>query len=159
MKKIRKILVTTDFSPLSAAGAEYARMLARTFRAQLCLAHVLEAPGSVGEPNIDLAYAGVWPAIEENAKKELRTFASRNLRGVRNVELRLLEGMAHDQIVRFAGDRGFDLIVMATHGRTGLAHLLIGSVAERVVRHSPVPVFLVKPEKMRRAIPRRRIRK
>jgi nucleotide-binding universal stress UspA family protein len=159
MKKIKRILVTTDFSPLSAAATEYAKMLAKAFRARLCLVHVVEGPMVVGEPNIDLAYAAGWPDVEEIAKQDMKKFASRNLRGVRNVELRLLEGIAHDQIVRLASDEGIDLIVMATHGRTGLAHLLIGSVAERVVRHSPVPVFLVKPKEMRRALPGHRTKR
>jgi nucleotide-binding universal stress UspA family protein len=159
MKKIKRMLVTTDFSPLSASATEYAKMLAKVFQARICLVHVVEWPMVVGDPNIDLSYMQVLPNVKEYARKEMKRFASRNLRDVRNVELRLLEGIAHDQIVQLATDEGFDLIVMATHGLTGLAHLLIGSVAEKVVRHSPVPVFLVKPEEMRRALPARRTKR
>jgi nucleotide-binding universal stress UspA family protein len=153
MKKIKRILVTTDFSPLSASATEYAKMLAKVHQARLYLVHVVEWPIVVGDPTIAFSHVQVLPNVMENARQEMKRFASRNLRGLRNVEFRLMEGIAYDQIVRLATDEEIDLIVMATHGLTGLAHLLIGSVAERVVRHSPVPVFLVKPEEMRREGP------
>jgi universal stress protein A len=155
MKKIRRILVPTDLSTLSVAATAYAKTLAKAFRARIYVAHVVEGPIVVGEPNLDMAYAGLWPDAEQLAMRDLRTFASTHLRGTRDVELGLLNGNPQDELLRFAIDKRCGLIVMATHGRTGLSHALIGSVAERVARHSPVPVLLVKPSKMQRELPRR----
>jgi len=161
MKKIQKILVTTDLSSLSLAATICAKTLAKATRAKLCLVYVAEDPVIVGEPTIDVTYANLWPKIEEIATKNLKEFASKNLRGVPNVTVQLLQGNPYAEIIRFAQNKRFDLIVMATHGRTGLAHVLLGSVAERVMRHSPVPVLLVKPAKMLKEIirPRKRIRR
>jgi nucleotide-binding universal stress UspA family protein len=150
MKRIKRILVPTDFSLLSVAATEYAKTLAKAFRARLCLVHVVERPVVIGEENINLAYVRLWPELEEAARQDLKKFALKNLRGVPHLEIQLLTGNPYYEIVRLAQDGGFDLIVLATHGRTGLAHVLIGSVAERVARHSPIPVLLVKPQEMRK---------
>jgi nucleotide-binding universal stress UspA family protein len=108
----------------------------------------------VGEPDNNFTFVELWPELEKNATRDLKEFVSKNFRGIIKVETHLLRGNPHDELVRFAKEKRCDLIVMATHGRTGLAQV-VGSVAERVARHSTVPVLLIKPEQMKRELPRR----
>ena len=155
MKKIKRILVPTDLSPLSAEAAEYAKILAKTFRAKLFVTYVFDlSMFVVGEPDNDLTFVELWPEIEKKAIRDLKEFVSKYFRGSMNLETHLLRGNPHDELIRFAKEKRCDLIVMATHGRTGLAQV-VGSVAERVARHSTVPVLLIKPEQMKRELPRR----
>jgi universal stress protein A len=155
MKKITRILVPTDLSPLSAEATEYAKILAKTFRANLFVTHVFDlSMFVVGAPDNNFTFVELWPELENNAKRDLKEFVSKNFRGSLNVEAHLLRGNPHDELVRFAKEKRCDLIVMATHGRTGLAQV-VGSVAERVARHSTVPILLIKPEQMKRELPRR----
>ena len=155
MKKITRILVPTDLSPLSAEATEYAKILAKALHAKLFVTYVFDlSMFLVGEPDNNLTFVELWPEFENNATRDLKKFVSRNFRGLMNVETHLLRGNPHDELVRFAKEKRCDLIVMATHGRTGLAQV-VGSVAERVARHSTVPVLLIKPEQMKRELPRR----
>jgi nucleotide-binding universal stress UspA family protein len=148
MKTIKKILVPTDFSRLSVAAVEHARVLARAFRAEVCLLYVVDVNPVIGIPNVGLTYDKVSKRVKEGAMGSLKTFARKHLRGVRKLNLLLGEGTPHEEIVRVAHKHRCDLIVMATHGHTGLASVLIGSVAERVVRHSDIPVLLLRPKRM-----------
>ena len=75
MKRIKRILVPTDFSLLSVAAAEYARTFAKAFRARLCLVHVVKRLVVIGEENINLAYVRLWPQLEETARQDLKKFA------------------------------------------------------------------------------------
>ena len=83
--------------------------------------------------------------LQSGAAEELRRFAEARFTGV-ELKLQVREGDPSREIIRAAADLGADLIVLGTHGRTGVAHLLIGSVAEKVVRKSPVPVLTVRGE-------------
>jgi universal stress protein A len=155
MKKITRILVPTDLSDLSGEAAEYAKVLATAFRARLFVTYVLDlSMFVVSQPDNNLAFVELWPEFEKNAKRGLKEFVAKNFRGSKTVESHLLRGNPPDELVRFVKAQRCDLIVMATHGRTGLAQV-VGSVAERVARHSTVPVLLVKPEQMQRELPRR----
>lgn len=146
MKTIKKILVATDFSDLSAAAVEYARAFAAKFDAKICLAHVVDtAPliGPGGGSSLTMSHE-----IEKDATKELKRYAAKHLGSLRKLELIICEGDPRQEIVKLVEREKIDLIVMATHGRTGLAHVILGSVAERVVQNSPVPVVLVKPAQL-----------
>jgi universal stress protein A len=151
MIKIKKVLVATDFSPLSVAGVEYARMVAAKFRAQICLVHVVDTVPILGVTSLDPSFGKLARKAERKAMKKLRAFADEHFKGTRNLQLVLCSGTPYEEIARLARKEGVNLVVISTHGRTGLAHVTIGSVAERVVRHSPVPVLTVKPEKMQGA--------
>jgi nucleotide-binding universal stress UspA family protein len=147
MKTIKKILVPTDLSELSIAAVDYAASLALTYGAKIYMLYVVE-----GESRHETTPVGPQPvpasgSSEEEGKKELHRFVYWKLREVGGVIEVVRVGKAETEIQRFVEEEGIDLIVMATHGRTGLAHVLMGSVAERVVRTSPVPVMTVKPEK------------
>lgn len=144
MKTFAKILVPVDFSSQATEAMDVAIGVARCNASQLCVVHVRE-PGVI-EPEL-LPFYAVPLATELAAEIGRRLTAAlvqpRNA-GVANVESKMLEGVAHSEIVRFAKEGGFDLIVMGTHGRTGVAHALIGSVAERVVRKAHCPVLTVR---------------
>lgn len=148
MKPIKKILVPIDFSTHSTEALRVAADLARRYEASLELLHVFQT----------LTYAlpegYVLPSAEEVTKImnqfQLQLDASKRLAielGAPAAETTLLQGGVATEIVRFSKDRACDLIVMGTHGRTGMKHLLIGSVAEHIVRVAPCPVMTVRHAK------------
>ncbi len=142
-----RILVPTDFSPASDAAVHYARALAETFGATLRLLHVLEDPAASTAFVAD-GYAVDTPDIREALLTHARKCLARALpltdRARFHVTSEALVGMPAATIVDYAAATGANLIVMGTHGRTGLAHLLMGSVAEHVVRTAPCPVLTVR---------------
>lgn len=147
MKAIKKILVATDFSELSVAAVEYAKIFAAKFEAKVYLVHVVEIAPLI-LPDGGPTYLAVSHEVEKDATKELKRFAAKNLGSLKKLELIICEGDPRQEIVKLAEKENIDLIVMATHGRTGLAHVILGSVAERVVHSSPVPVVMVRPAQM-----------
>ena len=145
--RLQKILLPTDFSNYSAAATKYACELATKFDAELHLLHTLEIHLS-STPLFSMGLAlPQW--INES-----RSAAGKSLAGVldpkwsagRTVIQAVVEGSPKVEIVRYARKQEIDLIVLATHGRTGLPHVIMGSVAETVVRTAPCPVLTVRPE-------------
>ena len=147
MVRIRQILVPTDFSATSDAALDYAREVASRFGASLHLLHVLQDPFVAG-PLVADAYVadtpGVRTTILDDARARLAHRVARRDRETFDVSAEAVFGRGADTIVEYAADRHIDLIIMGTHGRTGVAHLLLGSVAERVVRTAPCPVLTVR---------------
>lgn len=144
----RRILWPTDFSLLAEAALPHALKLAAGSGAELVVLHVLPTAALFAIPEMAGA---AWEQLErENravGKAELRRVTDQ-VQG-RASKLRvhsvLVQGVPFDQILRVAKRLRCDLIVLATHGRTGLQHVLIGSVAENVVRRAPCPVLTVRP--------------
>jgi nucleotide-binding universal stress UspA family protein len=141
---IRTILVPTDFSQCSLAGTEYAAFLARKLKATLRLFHAMYPyTNYVFVDRAGVRLSGLAEAVEETSRQEMDALKQMDfLRGV-PVQTELLPGHAVDEICAAAGDPKIDLIVTSTHGRTGLKHSLIGSVAEHVVRYAKRPVLVV----------------
>jgi nucleotide-binding universal stress UspA family protein len=139
----KTILFATDFSPASELPFEYARDLAVRFGARLHLLHVLEEPFPMGGE----LYVAELPEFRARRAADARQRLAEMMASVGDVDAtsEVLPGGPARQIVQTALDRGADLIVMGTHGRGAVAHLLMGSVAERVVRTAPCPVLTVKP--------------
>ena len=135
----KKIIFPTDFSTASDAGLGYATSLARDTGATLIIVHVEEAPVVYGTGEL---YYGM-PEPDTEALKEMLEAVVPTDPSV-PLEHRLLSGDPATEIVRLAGDEQVDLIVMGTHGRTGLKRLLMGSVAEAIVRRASCPVFTFK---------------
>jgi nucleotide-binding universal stress UspA family protein len=146
MKRIRRILHPTDFSSASRPALERALGLARDSRAELIILHVM-APviPVVGEGYIPpQTYEAIDTAARKSAQTKLDALVARARKaGVRARGL-VVEGTPHDRIVRAAKAQRVDLIVMGTHGRSGLARLFIGSVASRVVSAAACPVMTVR---------------
>jgi nucleotide-binding universal stress UspA family protein len=145
MKPFSKILVPVDFSPYSREATLYAVDLARRYSAPITLVHAYQ-PIIFALPE---SYALYSPDQLANILTELDkqlTIAKLDAEqtGAAKVDAHLLQGDPASQIVQYAVDGGYDLIVMGTHGRTGASHLLMGSIAEKVVRRAPCPVLTVR---------------
>ena len=142
----KKILCPIDFSPGSQLALQRAAWLAKGSNAELVLAHACYVPPFI--------YAEEYPMpidtvarMTEDAKRSLAESHAEAIRlGAPNVSTRFLEGIPWDNIVRVAADPTFDLIVIGTQGRTGFKRLLLGSVAEKVVRHASCSVLVARGE-------------
>ena len=146
MSRIRSIMHPTDFSPASRAALKRAIEMAQANRAQLVITHVM-APvmPMIGDGYVSpKVYEDMDAAARAHARKQLAALLSRAKRGGVRASTFLLEGIPHEQIRRAAKARQADLIVMGTHGRTGLARFFMGSVAERVIGTAPCPVLTVR---------------
>jgi nucleotide-binding universal stress UspA family protein len=144
----RHILVPTDFSQASELALEAAAVLARQIGAKVSLVHVydptaLPAPATLGW---DAAQQrSVEAEVHASIEKSFAELETKRLAGVEVAERTVLRDPSPSQaICEYAEKVGADLIVIATHGRTGLKHLLIGSVTERVVRHASCPVLTLR---------------
>jgi nucleotide-binding universal stress UspA family protein len=135
---VDSILVPTDFSATSEAALHYAAQMALTFGARLYLLHV---PGKTGEH-----FEASFPIgqFDTAAGERLLSFLTKEELERLRPEYVMRVGPPADEIVLYAGMCDADLIIMGTHGRSGLAHALMGSVAEQVVRVAPCPVLLVR---------------
>jgi len=143
MIQLERILVPTDFSECSERARSYAVEIAKRFEAEL---HLLHAVPPIAIP----AYMGYVPdelvEPKEGARKSLQQWDTPALQDVKSVERVVVLGTPFVEIVRYAREQNVDLIVMGTHGHSGLTHALIGSVAEKVVRKASCPVLTVRPE-------------
>jgi nucleotide-binding universal stress UspA family protein len=143
MIAIKKILVPTDLSECSLRAAEYAAELASHFGAEIHLIHVVE---QIAVP----AYYGPLPEEmlhpEKNAREALEKWGDSELGKASDVVRSIANGTPFVEIVRYAREQEMDLIVIGTHGRSGLSHALLGSVAEKVVRKANCAVLTVRPD-------------
>ena len=145
--RLQKILLPTDFSNYSAAATKYACELATKFDAELHLLHTLESHlASMPDFVMGLALPRYINESRAAAEKSLAGLLDPQWSAGRKVIQAVLEGSPKVEIIRYARQQDIDLIVLATHGRTGLPHVLMGSVAESVVRTAPCPVLTVRPE-------------
>jgi universal stress protein A len=159
---INNILVPVDFSSNAERALDYATMLAKRHGAAIELLHVVDDPFTSGAWTPDSYVPNLTELLQvliAQARERLRPQeASLRAQGIRT-ESWVMSGVPSREIVARAADAGFDLIVMGTHGRTGLAHVVMGSVAERVVRRAPCPVLTVReavaPEGVEDAVPLR----
>ena len=141
MRPIRKILAATDFSPCADEAFLYALEMARRFDASLLLLHVYAIPAYEMAPGVPLVGSpGLSEELERSGNEGL---LERQKRADRPITVQLVEGTPFVEILRVATEGDFDLLVLGTRGRTGMKHLVFGSVAERVLRKAPCPVLTV----------------
>lgn len=135
----KHLIAATDFGDPANAALNLAIDLAETYRAQLTLLHVY------GVPTTYYPDAVSWPLEElgKAAQTSLDTAVAQTRERWKNTDGKVEVGDPREAILKFAKEAGGDLLVIGTHGRTGLAHLVLGSVAERLVRMSPIPVLTV----------------
>jgi nucleotide-binding universal stress UspA family protein len=149
MSRMRLIVHPSDFSPASRPAFAQALAAAKDHRAELLLVHVLSIliPMAGDGFMSAQAYDDMMGASRAQAQRKLDALtAAAKKAGVR-ARTALLEGVAWEELVRLARGRKASLIVMGTHGRTGLARMFLGSVAERVIGNAPCPVLTVRAKK------------
>ncbi len=147
MIALKRILVPTDFGEQADAALNYGRELARTFGASLSVLHVCEniLTRGFGVEGYVTSYPELQRDLEEAAQKQLdKTITDEDRRELRVEPIVITSNAPAYAIVNYARETSVDLIVMGTHGRGAVAHLLVGSVAERVVRTAPCPVLTVR---------------
>jgi nucleotide-binding universal stress UspA family protein len=142
-----RILVPTDFSPCSDAALGYAKRMAARLRGSIRLLHVIEH-SAIGPSPASEMFIPEPPQMRQervaNAESQLSRRVLADSRSRVKITTDVLFGATGATIAAYAEDNGFDLLIMGTRGRTGLAHLLLGSVAESVIRTAPCPVLTVK---------------
>jgi len=141
---VQHILVPVDFSENTPAVLEWAAHLAAEHGGHVTLLHAYHLP--VEFQQLEGAYLppDFWQSVRSEAETTLRGYAETLQRKGVRVEIAVCEGYAATVIIEEAAQRRADLIVIGTHGRSGLKHLLLGSIAERVVQKAPCPVLTVK---------------
>ncbi len=141
---VQHILVPTDFSDDADQALDYAIALAQKLQARLTLLHVFHlSPLSVGEMPPAVLSATVQE-METTAQQRMQATLARVHHAGLHTDSAIIEGMPVQTILDTASEKNVDLIVMGTHGRTGLTHVLMGSVAEKVVRLAPCPVLVTR---------------
>jgi universal stress protein A len=151
--RLQRILVPTDFSESAEHALKYAVRLGKPFKATILVLHVFHLKEYLAllseRDQVDSGTASeVLEAAKSRAANKLEELVRRSEAKELVVLPILLVGVPFEEIVRYAAEREVDLIVMPTRGRTGVAHLLLGSTAERVISHSVCPVLVVRSRKL-----------
>jgi len=145
MKKFSTILFANDFSEGSEHAFDYALSLAIQYAAKLLIVHIINEPVDLrGFYVPHISFENLEKEIADGAEKMMDRFCSENLADYDRFEKHVISGVPYEEIVRKAEESGADLIIMGTHGRKGVDHLLFGSTAERVVRNAACPVMTVR---------------
>ena len=142
---VKKILFPTDFSETAAYAWEHAATFAKEFEAEVLLLHVQVPLHPTAEAYLTgEQWERMYQETAREATEQMEKLVQEAALEPDLAKLELRTGIAFEQIIKAAREHGADLIVMGTHGRTGLAHALLGSVAEKVVRKAPCPVLTVR---------------
>ena len=145
MKRFEKILLAIDFSDYSEIACEYALTMANCFGSSIHLLHVINEPVDLrGFYVPHISFEQLEQEIASGASRMLNDFCAKNMAGFSSYTSSVVSGIPYEEIIRVATEQESSLIVIGTHGRTGLDHLLFGSTAERVVRSSPCPVLTIR---------------
>lgn len=146
MKSFQRILFPTDFSQIAGHAFGYALGIAREFGAKLYILHVINEQADLrGFYLPHLEYEEVEADIVTSAQRMMDEFRA-GIEGYDNHEGRVLSGVPYAEILNAAKEDDAELIVMGTHGHTGVEHMLFGSTAERVLRHAKCPVMTIRPD-------------
>lgn len=146
MKKFTKILFATDFSEISDYAFDYALTLAKQFDARLLVLHVISEPVDLrGFYVPHISFEKLEQEISVGAEKMMERFCRTHVKDFSNVECNVVAGIPYEEIIKRSTEEKVSLIVLGTHGRKGLDHLIFGSTAERVVRKATCPVMTVRP--------------
>jgi universal stress protein A len=143
---LKRILVPIDFSECSQKALQVALPLARQFDARLLVVYVMPANYYVGSEFGPVDFPVPEAEWRQQSLQELEAMARREIGGAVSFDAMVLQGQPAHEIATCAQEQRASLIVMSTHGRTGLRHVLVGSVAENVVRYAPCPVLVVREQ-------------
>ncbi len=146
MKNLKQILFAIDFSECSTKAFSYGRDVAERYGAHLHLLFVARDLAYLSATDVEpVLLLKATNEIADQGRKKMASFCQENLKGFSAYTTKVVVGDAAQQILQYAKDNSVDLIVMGTHGRKGLDRILMGSVAQEVVRNAGVPVLTVKP--------------
>lgn len=143
--QIRRLLVPVDFSAGSRKAVVYASAFARQFSAQITFLHVIQVNYAYGEFGA-IDFTALEREMRASAQKELQHLLTTAREAGLNAEILVREGSPAKVIAEVASELSSDLILISTHGYTGLKHVLMGSIAEHVVRYAPCPVLVVRQQ-------------
>ncbi|KAB0671568.1 universal stress protein [Oryzomonas sagensis] len=145
MKPFTRILTAIDFSENSDYAFDYALTLAKQFDAQLMVLHVINEPVDLrGFYVPHISFEQLEKEIEEGAEKMMAKFCGAKMGAFTSFTTSIVTGIPYEEVIRTAEETAASLIVLGTHGRTGLDHLIFGSTAERVVRGASCPVLTIR---------------
>jgi nucleotide-binding universal stress UspA family protein len=147
---LKNVLVATDFEGASGTAIDYGRDLARSYGATLHVLHVVEPVLARLSAEVSIALVTeLQTALDTTARERMKALITEDDRRTLDVVPAIVTAtQPADAIVQYAKEHGIDLVVMGTHGRRGFTHMIMGSVAERVVRMAPCPVLTVRqPER------------
>jgi universal stress protein A len=141
-REFKTILCPTDFSEESFRAIEYGLRFAKAADGTLLLAHVIHVPsGELSQPD---GHVLTFEQAKQRTLTLLEELRQKRLQNYPKCELLVDIGDPHDVLIGIAAQRKVDLIIIATHGRSGFEHLVMGSVAEKIIRHAPCPLFVVR---------------
>ena len=144
MKPFKKILFPVDLSDVSPKIAPWVIMVAEKFEAQICLFFVVRELGQYASFSVVPGVIEEFEAkIIKGAETKMEEFAKTNLKEYPHFETKVVSGDPAQEILDFISAEEIDLVIMGTHGRTGIEHVFFGSVAEKVLRHSPFRIFVI----------------
>ena len=148
MFDLKNIIVPTDFSKLSITALEYAKEMAEKMDAKIHLVYVLEkTPPFLAMSSFNVSEEEVMKSMEEQAQKQLKEIVCDVVEDSSIIITEILrKGVDYEEIIKYSKEINSDMIVIATHGRTGILHNLLGSVAEKVIRYAQCPVLVISPE-------------
>jgi len=145
MKPFERILIAIDFSESSDLAFEYALTMAKQFQAELTVMHVINEPVDLrGFYVPHISFEQLEKEIEEGAEKMMAKFCQTKMGDFSNYTTTVVAGIPYEEILKKAEETATSLIVLGTHGRTGIDHLIFGSTAERVVRNATGPVLTIR---------------
>lgn len=144
MNKYRRLLCPVDFSDVSKNAFQIAIDLAVLFKADLHVIHVFQMPASTIPEGIYDIPDDMEDKVKSHFSKKLDEFIKNHSTPEINIITGSYAGFPHVEIIKYVNEANADMIVMGTHGRTGLSHVLLGSVTERVIRTSDIPVLTVR---------------
>jgi len=148
MVSYRHILFCTDFSENAQFALPFAIDLTKKYGAILHVVHVYQEAGNIAEfeisSNIKMDWIRVAHLMGTEMEKKLQTICEQVNKEIGSCQARMLRGRPHGEIIRYAKEANIDLIVISSHGLSGLEHVLFGSTAERIMRESPCHVLMIK---------------
>ena len=151
MVAFNHILFCTDFSESANAALPFALDLTKKYGATLHIVHVYQDPSDLSEFEISSQMKMDWIRVARSlgteSEKKLEGFCEKIKQEVSSCRVKMLRGKPYVEIIRYAKGNGIDLIVLASHGLSGWEQVLFGSTAERVLRESPCPVFVIRKPK------------
>lgn len=150
MITLKKILVPTDFSESATSAYAYAREFASHFKARICLIHVYEpivfySEAPIGMPDLVDIEKNIHATSDQSLDRIIDQYFEEE-KTEQRIEKVLIQGKPFLEIIRYAKEEPADMIIMATHGRSALEHILLGSVTEKVVRKAPCPVLTIRSQ-------------